>query len=762
MGLSKKIYALLLLVTSIAFSQQNQWKGYFSYYDIKAFSAGPTDMRIAAQNAYFQYKANTGESTKVTPIEGLSGLEIVAFHYSSTFNKTILGFGNGLIQIIDESSKEVLNRIDISNRPGISLNRRKVNHFFERNGLLYIACDFGIVVFNLQTNLFGDTYFMGNGGAETRVIDTAIVGNFIYASTAEFGLKRASITNTNLIDFNNWTSLGSFWKRINIFQNQLVALGFDNSLQRFNGSTFQIVQSFNPSNIIDMQANGANLTLTAADRVLVLNPSYTTIFTLNTNQIADLESTFTTAQMLNNNLYVGTKDRGALYLAEMNLSNLSFISPEGPLRNKAHAIKHAPSSKDLWLCFGEIDIDYNPFTFNIPSYGISKWSNNLWKNIPKNELLGARAIVDIAINPLNENEVYFASYFDGLLKMVNDEAAILYKNNNSSYVLHPNIDVGFRINSLAYDRGNNLWSTISIPFDDKGIHVFRASGQWQAFTLENILGNNALATNKSVVDKNGTYWISDRKGLLGYNPSANPKIKKIEMEDSTIFLDYIRSMAIDNRNQLWIGTLSGLRVLNSIERFLTENDLVANNIIIEENGIGQELFNGLHITDIVVDGANNKWIGTGENGVYLVSPNGQQTLLQFTRENSPLPSNTIMDIDINNTTGEVFIATDRGLVSYGGLATAGQETLQNVVVYPNPVRPNFSGTVKITGLTDKANVKITDVTGSLVFEKVADGGTIEWDTTAFGSYRVASGVYMLFISTRDALETTVKKLLIVR
>jgi hypothetical protein len=221
-------------------------------------------------------------------------------------------------------------------------------------------------------------------------------------------------------------------------------------------------------------------------------------------------------------------------------------------------------------------------------------------------------------------------------------------------------------------------------------------------------------------------------------------------------------MAIDNRNQLWIGTLSGLRVLNSIERFLTENDLVANNIIIEENGIGQELFNGLHITDIVVDGANNKWIGTGENGVYLVSPNGQQTLLQFTRENSPLPSNTIMDIDINNTTGEVFIATDRGLVSYGGLATAGQETLQNVVVYPNPVRPNFSGTVKITGLTDKANVKITDVTGSLVFEKVADGGTIEWDTTAFGSYRVASGVYMLFISTRDALETTVKKLLIVR
>jgi hypothetical protein len=102
------------------------------------------------------------------------------------------------------------------------------------------------------------------------------------------------------------------------------------------------------------------------------------------------------------------------------------------------------------------------------------------------------------------------------------------------------------------------------------------------------------------------------------------------------------------------------------------------------------------------------------------------------------------------------------LVSYGGLATTSQETLENVVVYPNPVRPNYAGTVKITGLTDRANVKITDVTGSLVFEQTAQGGTIEWDTTAFGSYKVASGVYMLFISTRDALDTTVKKLLIVR
>lgn len=755
-----KVY--FIFISTIIFAQQGQWKGYFSFNDIKAMSPGNQDIRVAAQNAYFQFKPNTGETTKITPIDGLAGLEITAFHYSSTFNKTILGYGNGLIQVVDEGTKEVLNRIDITNRPGISLNRRKVNHFSERNGFLYIACDFGIVVFNLQTNLFGDTFFMGNGGAETRVIDTTIIGNFIYANSAEFGLKSANLNNTNLIDFNNWSSLGNFFKRITTFQNQLMALGYDNNLYRFNGSTFQIVQSFGAVNVFDFQPSETRLTITSENIVYLLNQNLNTVLQVNVNQITDFESVFTTAHFFNNSLFIGSRDKGAILLADLGVSNLSYISPDGPLRNKVWAVKHSPSFNDLWLCFGEISGDYNPFTFGLTQYGVSKRRNGQWTNIPFSNLLNARAIVDIAVNPLDENQVYFASYIDGLLKVENDVGTVLYNNINSSYLLHPNQFVGFRIHSLAFDRNNNLWSTISIPIEDRGIHVLRANGQWQGFTMDNILGGFELASNKSVVDRNGTYWISDRKGLLGFNPTANPRIKPVELADANVFLNTIQCMAIDTRNQLWIGTVAGLRVLNTVERFLTDGQLLANNIIIEEGGIGQELLNGLHITDIAVDGANNKWIGTADNGVYLLSPNGQQTLFHFTRENSPLPSNTIFDIDINGTSGDVFIATDRGLVSYGGLSTDGQENLENVVIFPNPVRPEFNGTVKITGLLDKSNVKITDVTGSLVFEKVSDGGTIEWDTTAFGKYRVATGVYMVFISSRDALETKVKKLLIVR
>jgi hypothetical protein len=127
-----------------------------------------------------------------------------------------------------------------------------------------------------------------------------------------------------------------------------------------------------------------------------------------------------------------------------------------------------------------------------------------------------------------------------------------------------------------------------------------------------------------------------------------------------------------------------------------------------------------------------------------------------------LPSNSINDIDINNTTGEVFIATTKGLISFKGVATKASEDLNNVYVYPNPVRPGFEGTVKIAGLLDKANIKITDIEGNLVYETISEGGTIEWDTTAFGKYKVASGVYMIFISAQDGVETKVKKVMIIR
>jgi ligand-binding sensor domain-containing protein len=195
---------------------------------------------------------------------------------------------------------------------------------------------------------------------------------------------------------------------------------------------------------------------------------------------------------------------------------------------------------------------------------------------------------------------------------------------------------------------------------------------------------------------------------------------------------------------------------------MTEDELTTAPIIILEDGLAQELMYEQTITDIVVDGANNKWIATAGAGAFLVSPDGQNTLFHFTKENSPLPSNNINDIAIDSQTGEVFFATDKGMVSYKGTSTEAAGDLSKVYVFPNPVRPNFDGDVNISGLTDEANIKITDIEGNLVYETTSEGGTVLWDTRAFGKYKVASGVYMIFISSEDGTETKVKKVMIIR
>jgi ligand-binding sensor domain-containing protein len=382
--------------------------------------------------------------------------------------------------------------------------------------------------------------------------------------------------------------------------------------------------------------------------------------------------------------------------------------------------------------------------------------------------LGAKAISRISVNPNNENQVYASSFFSGLLKIENDIPTFLYNQNNSSLQQlidpsNPNYRNDVRINGTAFDKSGNLWVNNSLV--DRGLSVLKTNGQWQSYSLGTILKNSVDGRlGRMIIDKNGTKWFcSDTNGLIGFNES-NTKFKKITLgtDEGNLPTSDVRAIAIDTRNQLWIGTARGLRILSNVNSFLTEDQMTTRPIIILEDELAQELFYEQFITDIVVDGANNKWVGTGDSGVFLVSSDGQQTQYHFTKDNSPLPSNTINDIAINPETGEVFFATDKGTVSFKGTATQASEDLNTVHVYPNPVRPEFQGTVKISGLLDKSNVKITDVQGNLVHETTSEGGTIEWDTTAFGKYKVSSGVYMIFVSAQDGIETKVKKVMIIR
>lgn len=757
---------LFFISIQVCFSQNSKsWNSYFSYNEIKDISQSVNKVFAASENALFSKSDITNEIKTINTIDGLPGQTISAIYHSDMFKRTLVGYENGLLMVINENDGTMRTVVDIINKQ-INPTIKKINHITEHEGIAYVSCDFGMVQYNLSTLQFGDTYFIGDNGAEIKVFQSVVFNGFIYAATESSGIRRANIQSPNLINFSEWVNVApGYWLGVEAIGDQLVAVNTSSNINRYNGATFQpFIQLFQPP--LDTRESEGLLIVTTQSSIHVYNEQLVQVLQVQANQIPEVQAVFTCATIMNEKIYIGTKENGLIGTLLNNAFTFEFLSPDGPERNAIFSVN--ASTSDIWAVFGGYDYGYNPHNysgFDPNLFGIGKFSENKWLSIPKEDVLGAKALSKITINPTNPTEVYISSFHSGLLKLENDIPTRLFDQTNSApngpeTLTFAGNYISLRINGTAFDKDGNLWVSNSRVV--KALKVLRPNGQWQTYSTENVIDNHTLLDIDQVrIDKNGTKWLGSSLGLLAFNENINA-FKKIDMAEGNLPSNVVRTIAIDNRNQLWIGTTKGLRILSSVDRFNSDEKMTASPIIIMDEGVAQELFYEQFITDIVVDGANNKWIGTAESGVFQVSPNGQQILQRFTISNSPLPSNSINDIDINPITGEVFFATTKGMVSFKGFSTSGNDNLQNVKVYPNPVRPEYYGTVKITGLLDKARIKITDIEGNLVHEVVSEGGTIEWDTTAFGKYKVASGVYMIFISSQDGIETKVKKVMIVR
>lgn len=757
----KTLYILFLTLFQFGFAQsQLSWQGYFSFNEIKDISESPNTVFAASENALFFKNAASNVLKTKTTVDGLSGQTISAVYHSEAFKKTILGYENGLMIIINETDGSITKKVDIINKQ-LPSSLKKINHIMEHNGLLYVACDFGIVQFNLATLQFGDTYFIGDNGAEISVKQTAFFNGFIFAATSS-GMRKADAASVNLNDFSQWTVVNAGdWSSVEALDSELIAINASGYVHRYNSINFigflQLPQSSS-----DMRAVNHNLFITIPNTVYVYNNQMILSRQISNTQVLDNSLVFTCATAVGDLLHIGTKDKGLMTSSLSSTGVFVNSTPAGPFRNNIFSLDVTPNV--LWAVYGDYDTYYNPY--DLDSYGISKYTSSSWLNIPYSQVYDAKSITRIIVNPKNEKQVYASSFFSGLLRVENDVPSFLYNEKNSGLESityeGPNYkDV--RINGTAFDKTGNLWITNSRI--KNGLKVLKANGQWQSYATSSIL-NNAETTSYAniVIDRNNTKWIStSNEGVIAFNETANTfKKMTFGVDAGNLPAADVRSVIIDTKNQLWIGTTKGLRVLSNVGSFQSDSQLKANPIIIMEDNLAQELMYEQFITSIAVDGSNNKWIGTADSGVFMVSPNGQETKYHFTINNSPMPSNMVNDIKINSVTGEVFIATNKGMISFKGVATGANDDLSNVYVYPNPVRPTYSGTVKVAGLLDKANVKITDIEGNLVFETTSEGGTIEWDTTAFGKYKVASGVYMVFISAQDGGETKVKKVMIIR
>jgi len=762
----KRYIWLLLLINLQLFAQQNNqlWKSYFSYNEIVDVTNGSANVYAATENSVFSKNTTTGNLSQTNAINGFKPESITCITRSDIVNKTFVGNTNGLLLVINADGS-ITQKVDIITEVPVPPNKKRINDLYEHNGRIYIATDYGISVLNAITLEFITTYFIGPNGEELEVLQTTVKDNEIYAVTRTNGIRKGDLNNPFLFDFAQWTTFNNeFWTGIITFNNQIIASNTNGRTYRYNGSAFvEILNHFQVG--LKLKTNQSEIIVTTPTSVFVLNQTFNTIATITNISIPEYNPRFTAATVVNGKLFIGTEKDGLFETALTNPTNFENISPNGPLQNYIFRVKKGPNR--LWAVHGRYNQQYNPYPLD--ELGVSYFENqNGWNVIPYEDLFEAKSLSDIAINPNNPNEVYVSSFFSGLLKINGSEITLLNNTNTGpngleSLVLSPPNPsyVDIRINSPTFDSDGNLWVTNA--FVNRGIKVLR-DNQWQSYNLQGITANIATGRyNTIAIDKNKTKWIAAyNDGIVAFNENLNNKFININVNNGNLPDPVVTCVALDNRNQLWIGTFRGLRILSSVDRFLSENELSTTNIVIQEGDLAQELFFQQSIIDIAVDGANRKWVSIANGGVFLVSANGQETIYRFDKDNSPLPSNNILDIEIDGASGEVFFATDKGMVSFLGTSTKPSDSLADVFVYPNPVRPGFVGTVKISGLTDKANIKITDIEGNLVFETTSAGGTIEWDTTAFGKYKVASGVYMIFVASQDGTDSTVKKVMVIR
>lgn len=781
----KRLFVLLFyLFPLFQFAQDfsTLWEGHFSYYNIKDVIKGNNKIYAASDNAIFTLDIQTNEIKELTTINGLSGELISTIYYSEFYELLIIGYENGLIEIAFDNDDDILTIVDIIDKTTIPSTAKRINHFNAFENVVYISTNFGISVFDLERLEFGDTYFIGNGGSQIPVTQTTLFNGFIYASCLNGnGLIKATLSNPNLIDFQNWQTIttGDF-KAIEVNEDKLYTIGTNSRIYELVNDVLADLFLYT-SAPVEMQSVNGNLIVTTTTDVFIYDTNFSLISQATVS--IDFTTQYNSASIDSENIYIGTKDFGVLKTTILNPAFFEEIHPECPLKNNTFSVQSGFGS--VWATYGDFTTFYNPSPLR--SYGVSHLQNEQWNNISKDSIFNARNLNTIAINPFNPEQVFISSFEDGILEINNNEPTILLNQTNSgleSLILpgSPNF-ISLRLSGLTFDANGLLWSVTSLlkaPLKSYN----PSNNQWRSYDFSEVINNpinDNLGFNDIVIEpSSGTKFIASfSKGVIGFNENGgNQQLKSISEEDANLPTKSVRSLALDNRNQLWIGTHSGLRVLYNTSGFFTDDNITTEEIIIEEDGIAKELLADQFISDIKVDGSNNKWIATIGSGVFYLSSDGQQTLFHFTTSNSPLPSNNVNDISIYESEGIVYMATDRGLVSFKAGGSNPLDDLQSAYAYPNPVRPSFDiveQKVKIKDITENVNIKITDIEGNLVAEAQSrinqryrgfnleiDGGTAFWNGKNLANNIVASGVYLVMLSDLDTFETKVLKIMVVR
>ena len=773
----KKIFSLYILLFSLVISAQTDysasWEDFYSYNNVKDFTKVDTIIYALTDNAIFTYDVLSGEINKISSIQGLSGETTSAIYYNETFRRVVIGYENGLVEVIDDDGSITISSDIINfNQSG----EKSISHISEFNNKLYLSTPFAVVVYDIENLEFGDTYFIGNNSSSVKINETIISNNIIYAVT-ETGIFKADITSNLLIDFNNWQQLfnGRDFKGVTTLKNDLYVIE-NSKIFTFDGTGLTEKANFTKE-IKNIKSTTRNLCISLDKEARIYDSSMNLVQEFIPN--LEYDYSLNTAFFEDDMAFLATKEFGILETTISQPTTYLEIHPDGPLSNAVFSI--TAQNKDFWVVYGGYNSAFTPL--NIRN-GFSKFNGENWINTNFNSSL-PNDLVDVTIDPSHENRVYISALgissdidakpTGGLLVVEDNILVQTYNHLNSSLtpILVSLPAINIRVSGSTFDSNGNLWATNYETGEE--LVKLSANGQWSSVDLGVLQTSSAEGLTEIIVDRNNSIWIGSRRnGAYVYNENGSRKKALIATPNEGNLPDLnVRTIAVDRSNRIWLGTKSGLVVYSNASGVFDEVATNAQPVVIngDENGFGDRLLGDQTINSIAVDGADNKWFGTDSGGVLCTNPSGQTTIAIFSKKNSPLPSNRILKISVDNAAGKVYFATDKGIVAYNSNVVPFGDVLEAVYAYPNPALKNHE-TVTIDGrngthLPKGTNVKILDVAGNLVHEtnviegQELQGGKVVWNKRNLAGNKVASGIYIVLLSNDDASETAVTKIAII-
>lgn len=747
---------LAVFLKSPAQTPVGSWSDHLNYSSFRHVVAGNRQIFASTGSSIMIYDQEKIQLRRLSTINGLSETGISAIAWSEDHHALVVAFSTTNIDIIKGNT--VYNIPDIERKQ--IAGRKEINKIRIRGQYAYLACSFGIVIIDIiRTEIF-DTWKPGTGSGNCEVLDVAFGNGEIFAAT-DIGVFSADISNPGLAYYANWSRIST-----------LPSPAARYSASIFSGNKLYVNQagtegdsvfSIGTQTELFLYDQGVfNTSFDSTDEGFIITGGNIRIFNNNGTLVRSIDSYgFGTPNALqtaisNNGIYIADFSWGLI--EKKNSGDYRILTLPGPVSNDA--INVCSHNGKTIICSGGIDASWNNL-WNPMRVSVSE--NNSWSHFSIDSISDP---LRSAVDNTDSDHFFLSTWGGGLLEIRNNTIVKQYTEKNSPLQTIIPDKPYVRICGLAMDKGNNLWITqTEVP---GSIKILKPDGSW----IVNPVTINSPTIGDIIISRSGKKWIvlPRGNGFFVLDDNSTPDYfdddlykKMLVYTSDNEVIQFVYCIAEDLDGNIWVGTDQGPVIYYNPDRIF-ESDIKAYRIKIPRNdgsGLADYMLGTETITSIAVDGSNRKWLGTAGSGAYLLSADGTSQILSFNEDNSPLFSNSVPSVAVDNKTGDVWFATTKGILSYRGNAIEGLSQFTNVYAFPNPVREDYNGIVTITGLMRDTQIRITDISGNLVYKTVSDGGQASWDLMTYKGRRVATGVYMIFCTNSDGSQSCVIKLLVI-